>query len=78
MRAKFKTMEGNNEPKKLRRSRTNKVLGGVLGGIAEYFDLDPVLVRVIYCFLTVFSAGFPGVLMYILMLILIPTDKLIQ
>lgn len=73
-------MEGNNEPKKLRRSRTNKVLGGILGGIAEYFDLDPVLVRVIYCFLTLFTVvvGFPGVLMYILMLILIPADNKIQ
>ena len=78
MRANFKTMEENNEPKKLRRSRTNKVLGGILGGIAEYFDLDPVLVRVIYCFLTLFTAGFPGVLMYILMLILIPADNKIQ
>ncbi|MBQ9201604.1 MAG: PspC domain-containing protein [Bacteroidales bacterium] len=71
-------MEGNSEPKKLRRSRSNKVLGGILAGIGEYFDLDPVLIRVIYCFLTLFTAAFPGVLMYIVMLILIPADNRIQ
>ncbi|MBO7458082.1 MAG: PspC domain-containing protein [Paludibacteraceae bacterium] len=57
--------------KKLTRS-TNKVLAGVCGGIAEYFEIDPTLVRVAYAALTVFSAGFPGVLLYIIMLIIMP------
>ena len=57
--------------KKLTRS-TNKVLAGVCGGIAEYFEIDPTLVRVAYAALTIFSAGFPGVLLYIIMLILMP------
>ena len=57
--------------KKLVRS-TNKMLAGVCGGIAEYFEIDPTLVRVAYAALTVFSAGFPGVLLYIIMLILMP------
>ena len=57
--------------KKLTRS-TNKVLAGVCGGIAEYFEIDPTLVRVAYAALTIFSAGFPGVLLYIVMLILMP------
>ena len=59
------------EAKKLTRS-ANKVLAGVCGGIAEYFEIDPTLVRVAYVALTVFSAGFPGVLLYIIMLILMP------
>ena len=59
------------ETKKLTRS-ANKVLAGVCGGIAEYFEIDPTLVRVAYAALTVFSAGFPGVLLYIIMLILMP------
>lgn len=57
--------------KKLTRS-TNKVLAGVCGGIAEYFEIDPTLVRVAYAALTIFSAGFPGILLYIVMLIIMP------
>ena len=60
--------------KKLARS-TNKVLAGVCGGIAEYFEIDPTLVRVAYAALTIFSAGFPGVLLYIIMLILMPQSN---
>lgn len=59
--------------KKLVRS-TNKVLAGVCGGLAEYMDLDPTLIRVIYVVLTIFSAAFPGLLLYIILLLLIP-DK---
>lgn len=57
--------------KKLTRSN-NKVIGGVCGGLAEYFNIDPTLVRVVYAALTVFSAGFPGILLYLLMLLIIP------
>ena len=57
--------------KKLVRS-ANKVLAGVCGGIAEYFDVDPTLVRVLYAVLSLFSAAFPGLLLYIILLLLIP------
>lgn len=57
--------------KKLVRS-SNKVLGGVLGGIAEYMEVDPTIVRVAYVALTIFTTGFPGILLYIIMLLLIP------
>ena len=59
------------ENKKLMRS-SNKILAGVCGGLAEYFNLDPTLVRVIYAALTLFTAGFPGVLLYIIMLLIMP------
>ena len=59
--------------KRLTRS-ANKILGGVCGGIAEYFDIDPTLVRVAYAALSIFSAGFPGLLLYIVMLILMPNS----
>ena len=59
------------EPKKLTRS-ANRMLAGVCGGIAEYFNVDPTLVRVAYAALTVFSAGFPGLLLYIILVILMP------
>ena len=51
---------------------SNKMLAGVCAGLAEYWDLDPTLVRVVYAALTVFSAGFPGVLLYIIMALVMP------
>jgi phage shock protein C len=55
--------------KRLYRSRRNAVIGGVCGGIGEYFDIDPVLVRVIWLF-AVFSGV--GVLAYLVCWLLIP------
>jgi len=55
--------------KKLYRSRRNAVIGGVCGGIGEYFDIDPVLVRIIWLF-AIFSGV--GVLAYVLCWVLIP------
>lgn len=57
--------------KKLTRSN-NKSLAGVCAGIAEYFDVDPTLVRVIYACLTIFSVGFPGLLLYIVLALIMP------
>lgn len=57
--------------KKLQRS-SNRILAGVCSGIAEYFDLDPTLIRVLYVLLSLFSACFPGLLVYIILLILMP------
>jgi phage shock protein C len=57
--------------KKLYRS-SDRIVAGVCGGIAEYFDLDPTLIRVLYVFLSLFSVGFPGLLLYIILMILIP------
>ncbi len=58
--------------KRLTRSAINKFIAGVCGGLAEYFNLDPTLVRVGYVLLTIFSAGFPGLLLYIILLIIMP------
>ncbi|MBO7454809.1 MAG: PspC domain-containing protein [Paludibacteraceae bacterium] len=62
------------EPKKLTRS-ANKMLAGVCGGIAEYFDVDPTLIRVVYVLLSLFTAAFPGLLVYIILLILMPQPE---
>ncbi len=55
--------------KQLYRSRNNKVLAGVCGGIAEYFDIDPSLVRII-CFISFFTGA--GVIAYIVCAVIIP------
>lgn len=59
--------------KKLYRSDTNRVFAGVCGGIAEYLDVDPTLIRVCYMALSIFSAAFPGLLLYILLILIIPS-----
>lgn len=57
--------------KKLYRS-SNRILAGVCGGIAEYFDIDPTLIRVVFTMLSLFSAAFPGLLLYLILMILMP------
>ena len=58
-------------PKKLTRS-TNKMLAGVCGGIAEFFEVDPTLIRVAYAALSIFTTGFPGLLLYLILMLIMP------
>ncbi len=61
-----------NTTKRLKRSYNDRMIAGVCGGLAEYFDLDSTLVRVGYVLLSVLSAGFPGLLVYIVLWLIIP------
>jgi phage shock protein PspC (stress-responsive transcriptional regulator) len=54
------------------RSEENKVIAGVCGGIAERFGWDPTLVRILYVLISVLSAAFPGILVYIVLWIVMP------
>jgi phage shock protein C len=58
------------EPKRLYRDTENGMIGGVCAGLAEYFNVDPTIVRLIFVFLTL--AGFSGVLIYLIMLLVVP------
>jgi len=58
--------------KQLRRSRTNRMVAGVVGGLAEYWSVDPTLARVVYVVASVLSAAFPGLLVYLLLWLIIP------
>ena len=58
--------------RRLTRSRQHKIIAGVLGGIAEYLEVDPTVVRVVYVVASVFSALFPGLLAYVILAFLIP------
>jgi phage shock protein C len=60
------------EPKRLYRSRKDRILGGVCGGMGNYLNLDPVLVRVIWAAL-LFAAGV-GFLAYIIAWIIVPEE----
>lgn len=60
--------------KKLVRSKSNRVLAGVVGGFAQYWNIDPTTARIIYAVLTVCTA-FSGVLLYILLWMVIPQER---
>ena len=61
--------------KRLTRSR-DKMVAGVLAGIANYLDMDPTIVRIIYVVLSIASIGFPGLLAYVIMWAIIPEEKI--
>ena len=56
----------------LRRSVADRQIAGVCGGLGEYFGIDTTAVRVAYVLLSIFSAAFPGLLVYIVLWLLIP------
>ena len=60
--------------KRLMRSN-DRVFAGVCGGIAEYFDFDPVLVRIAYAFLTLFTV-FSGLIFYIVLWLVMPEKRI--
>lgn len=60
--------------KKLVRSKKDKKIAGVCSGIAQFFKIDPTVVRVIFVFLAL-PGGFPGIIPYILLWIIIPEEK---
>ena len=59
--------------KKLRRSK-NQMVAGVCAGIADYIGWDVTLVRALYAILSIFSAGFPGLILYIILWIVMPIE----
>lgn len=62
-------------PRRLTRSEDSRI-AGVCGGIAEYFGWDPTAVRALYVFVSVISAAFPGILVYVgLWLVMPPPDN---
>ena len=59
------------EPKKLYRSSTNRMIAGVCGGIADYFGIDPTLVRIL-AVLMLLPGGVPGFVPYMLLWLIVP------
>ncbi len=59
------------EPKKLYRSRNSRMISGVCGGLAEYMNIDPVVVRLIFVITAIFGASI-GFWVYIIMWIAVP------
>jgi phage shock protein PspC (stress-responsive transcriptional regulator) len=72
----LRAMFDDNDPmsKPLMRVRQGALIAGVCGGIAKWLGWDPTIVRVVYVMLTLLSAAFPGVILYILLWILMPLE----
>jgi phage shock protein C len=62
--------------KRLYRSRKERMIAGVCGGVGEYFGIDPTLVRLLFVVAALF--GGPGLLLYLLMMIVVPEEPLEQ
>ena len=60
----------------LRRSRTDRMIAGVCGGIAKSAGWDPTAVRIGYVVLSILSVGFPGILVYLVLWIVMPKEPL--
>ena len=58
--------------RKFYRSRKNKIFGGVIGGIGEYFDIDPTVLRLIFVFMVLATGIMAGIIVYIAALFIVP------
>lgn len=56
------------------RSRSDRMIAGVCGGLAQWLGWDPTAVRILYVLLSIFSAAFPGILVYIILALVMPSE----
>jgi phage shock protein PspC (stress-responsive transcriptional regulator) len=64
-----------NEQPTLSRSRNDRVLAGVMGGIARRFGWNSTLVRVLFVLVSILSAAFPGIVVYLILWLLMPEES---
>lgn len=62
------------EYKKLYRSRNDRMISGVCGGLGDFFGIDSTLIRVIFVLLTIF--GLSGLIIYLAMILIVPEEPL--
>ncbi|MFZ1654776.1 MAG: PspC domain-containing protein [Candidatus Moraniibacteriota bacterium] len=68
-------METGAPTKHLYRSQSNKVLAGICGGLGEYWNIDPVMLRLLWILVTVFTGFAPGVIAYVLAAFVVPVKS---
>jgi phage shock protein C len=59
----------------LQRSRRHKMIAGVCGGLADWLGWDPTVVRIAYVLVSVLSAAFPGILVYLVLWVVMPQAR---
>ncbi len=60
--------------KKLYKSKENKVFSGIIGGLGEYFNVDPVILRLLWIVIVISTGIFPGILAYIIAIWVVPKN----
>ena len=59
----------------LLRSKNDRMLAGVCGGLAKWLGWDPTAVRILYVLISFFSVAFPGILVYIILAFVMPAEE---
>ncbi len=59
----------------LERSKNDRMIAGVCGGLAKWLGWDPTAVRILYVLVSIFSVAFPGILVYIILAVLMPAEE---
>ncbi|MBC7982836.1 MAG: PspC domain-containing protein [Candidatus Obscuribacterales bacterium] len=59
----------------LRRSRSNRMIAGVVAGLANYAGIEVSLARVLYVLASILSAAFPGILVYVILMFVVPAEE---
>ncbi len=65
----------NTPDRKLHRSTSNSIIAGVCGGLAEWLGWSPTMVRILYVIISVVSAAFPGILVYLILWFVMPKRR---
>ncbi len=61
--------------RKLHRSTSNSIIAGVCGGLAEWLGWNPTMVRILYVTISIVSAAFPGILVYLILWFVMPKRR---
>ncbi len=59
----------------LTRSKSDRMIAGVCGGLARWLGWDPTALRILYVLISIFSAAFPGIIVYIILALVMPSDE---
>lgn len=62
------------DTKRLYRSRKHRMLAGICGGLGDYFNVDPTPIRLLWLLIVIFTGIFPGVIAYLLAIVVIPSE----
>jgi phage shock protein C len=64
------------EPKKLYRSRSERMIAGVCGGMGKYLGIDATVIRLLFALLSIFTGVVPGLILYLVLMFIIPDEPL--
>ena len=64
----------SSESKRLYRSRDERMIAGVCGGLGEYLNTDPTVIRIIFVVLAIIGVGFGGLILYLAMWLIVPEE----